>query len=135
MPAPAQSPHWFMDENSLGPAKALQHVRGDITWPGAPGGPVPAGATDTEWLPIVGAARLVVLTRDKTIRPRRGARRALRDHGVRACFSTGGGNLNLFEQLRLWLRWWDQIEELVTSEEPPWLASVTSTGVRIFDRR
>lgn len=91
-----------MDENSLGPALALQHVRGDLTWPGQPGGPVAKGTLDTDWLPIVGAAGLVVLTRDKYIRRRAIERRALLDHGVRACFLTGGGNLSLFDQLRLW---------------------------------
>ena len=84
--------------------QALQYVRGDITWPGAEDGPVPAGASDSEWLPIVGADGLVVLTRDKRIRRRPIERQALLDHGVRACFLTSGGNLDLFDQLKLWLR-------------------------------
>ena len=43
-----------------GVALALQHVRGDVTWPGAPDGLIPAGATDTTWLPLVGSTGLVV---------------------------------------------------------------------------
>ncbi len=70
MPATARAPRWFLDENSLGVALALQHVRGDITWPGAPDKLAPAGATDTTWLPIVGTTGLVVLNRDKRIRTR-----------------------------------------------------------------
>ncbi|BBG00345.1 MULTISPECIES: PIN-like domain-containing protein [Pseudonocardia] len=133
MPAAPQSSRWFVDENSLGVAKALAYVRGDITWPGAPDGPVPAGAADTAWLPIVGRAGLVVLTRDKRIRSRPLERQTLLDHGVRACFLTSGGSLDLFSQLRLWLRYWDDIESLVIEQPAPWLASVTRTGVRVFD--
>ena len=132
-PLPLRSRVGFMDENSLGVAKALHHVRGDITWPGAPKGLVAAGARDVEWLPVVGAAGLTVLTRDKRIRQRPLERQALLAHGVRACFLTGGGQLDLFAQLRLWLRWWDAIEELVDGTPGPWLASVTaSNGVRLL---
>jgi hypothetical protein len=106
-----------------------------VTWPGAPNGLVPSGATDTTWLPIIGETCLVVLTRDKRIRTRPVEREALLDHDVRACFLTSGGNLDLFTQLRLWLRYWDDIESLVATEAGPWLASVTRTGVRIFAGR
>lgn len=94
MPGTPQPLRWFLDENSLGVAKALAYVRGDVTWPGAPGGPVPVGAKDLEWLPVIGKAGLIVLTRDKRIRSRTVERRALLDHGVRACFLTSDGTLN-----------------------------------------
>jgi len=135
VPTTPQVAGWFVDENSLGVAKALAYVRGDITWPGAPDGPVSAGAADTTWLPIIGRAGLVVLTRDKRIRSRPLVRQALLDHDVRACFLTSGGSLTLFDQLRLWLRYWDDIENLVARQPAPWLASVTRAGVRIFDTR
>ena len=128
MPAATQPARWFVDENSLGVAKALAYVRGDVTWPGAPDGPVPAGAADTTWLPVVGHAGLVVLTRDKRIRSRPLERQALLAHNVRACFLTSGGSLSLFEQLRLWLRYWDDIEDLVAAHPSPSRASV-----RVFD--
>lgn len=64
----------------------------------SPDGPVPAGAPDTAWLPIVGRAGLVVLTRDKRIRSRPIERQALLHHGVRACFLASGGRLDLFSQ-------------------------------------
>jgi len=135
VPITARTPHWFLDENSLGVALALQHVRGDITWPGAADGLFPAGATDTTWLPVVGSSGLVVLTRDKRIRTRPIERETLLNHGVRACFLTSGGNLDLFTQLRLWLRYWDDIETLVDTKPGPWLASVTRIGVRVFAER
>lgn len=34
VPATPQVPCWFVDENSLGVAKAHAYVRGDVTWPG-----------------------------------------------------------------------------------------------------
>jgi hypothetical protein len=135
VPATLQSPRWFVDENSLGVAKALAYVRGDVPWPGAPAGPVPAGAADTAWLPVIGQAGLVVLTRDKRIRSRPLERQALLGHNVRACFLTSGGSLTLFEQLRLWLRYWDDIETLAADQPAPWLASVNRAGVRIFEAR
>jgi hypothetical protein len=133
VPANHQPPRWFFDENSLGVAQALQYVRGDVTWPGGPGGLVGKGAADTVWLPAVGKAGLVVLTRDKKIRSRTIERQALLDHGVRACFLTSGAHLNLFGQLQLWLRFWDDIEQLVDEQPGPWLASVTKQGVKLFD--
>jgi hypothetical protein len=87
------------------------------------------------WLPVVGKADLVVLTRDKRIRTRPVEREALLSHGVRACFLTSGARLNLFDQLQLWLRYWSEIEQLVTDHPGPWLASVTKNGVRRFDSR
>lgn len=135
MPARLQTPRWFFDENSIGVAQALQHVRGDITWPGGPGDLVDVGAKDQQWLPVVGREGLIVLTRDKRIRRRPLERQALLDHGVRACFQTTGGQLSLFEQLRVWLRWWIEIEKLVDEHPGPWLASVSRAGVTIFDSR
>lgn len=133
MPTSVQTSRWFFDENSIGVAKALQYVRGDVTWPGGPGGLVPEGAKDQQWLPVVGKAGLVVLTRDKRIRRRPLERQALLTSGVRACFQTTGGQMSLFDQLRLWLRHWSDIEKLVEQEPGPWLASVTRVGVHIFD--
>jgi len=135
VPAATRPLRWFLDENSLGVALALQHVRGDVTWPGAPNGLIPAGATDTTWLPLIGSAGLVVLTRDKRIRTRPVEREALLDHDVRACFLTSGGNLDLFTQLRLWLRYWDDVVTLVDTRPGPWLASATRNGVHVFADR
>jgi hypothetical protein len=86
VPATVKQPRWFFDENSIGVAQALQYVRGDVTWPGGPGGMVPQGAKDPQWLPIVGKAGLVLLTRDKRIRKRPVERKALLGSGLRACF-------------------------------------------------
>jgi hypothetical protein len=55
------------------------------------------------------------------------------DHDVRACFQTTGGQLTLFDQPRLWLRWWNEIEKLVDEHPGPWLASVTRAGASVFD--
>lgn len=85
-------------------------------------------------LPAIGEKGLVLLTRDKRIRLAPVERQALLVNNVRACFLTSGGNLSRFEQLRAWLRHWDAIERLVAEEPGPWLAAVTKTEVRLFDR-
>lgn len=49
------------------------------------------------------------------------------------CFQTTGGQLTLFQQLRLWLRWWNEVE--TSSPIGPWPAGVTRVGATIFDGR
>lgn len=126
---------FFVDENSLAVAKALACVRDDVTDPGAPGGLVAQGTKDPALLPVIGQYGLVLLTRDKNIRLAPAERRLLLERNVRACFLTSGGNLNRFEQLRLWLRHWDAIERLIAAVPAPWLASVTKNEVRLFDTK
>lgn len=52
---------------------------------------------------------------------------------MRAVFQTTGAHLDLFDQLRHWLRYWSEIEKLVEDMPGLWLASVTRGGVSIFD--
>lgn len=82
----------------------------------------------------MGKAGLVVLTRDKKIRKNPMERRALLENGVRAFFQTTAAEMSLFDQLQLWMRWWNEIEATLEEEPGPWLARVTKSGVRIFDR-
>lgn len=43
---------------------------------------------------------------------------------------TSAGQLGVWEQLRVLLRYWDRIEELVETEPVPWLCAVTKNGIR-----
>lgn len=135
MPAAPRTHRRLVDENSLGVAKALAYVRGDITLPGAPEGLVPAGASDTTWLPIVGCVGLVVLTRDKRIRSRPLERQALLGPGVRACFLTSGGTSTSSTSSDCGCGTETTLKKLVATEPGRRLASVTRTGVRLFDTR
>jgi len=56
---------FFVDENDLALGKRLAELHAGVVYPGHPDVPeLPRGALDDEWLPIVGANRLVVITRD-----------------------------------------------------------------------
>ena len=62
---------FFSDETDLALGKALAARHGDVVFPGHPDLPeVPRGSLDDEWLPVIGARRLIVVTRDQRIRYR-----------------------------------------------------------------
>lgn len=62
---------YFVDENLLGFHKLLSRTgRDDAAAPGDPRLPsVPLGALDLDWMPVVALAGLIVITRDRRIRP------------------------------------------------------------------
>ena len=67
---------FFVDENDLALGKQLAQMHADVVYPGHPELPeVGRGALDDEWLPLIGARRLVVITRDQRIRYRAVERR------------------------------------------------------------
>lgn len=82
---------FFVDETDLALGRALvRAVAGDIVHPGHPDLPsVPRGSLDDEWLPIIGARRLLVVTRDKRIRYRPVEKPMWVEHRVRGFVLTG----------------------------------------------
>jgi len=68
--------------------KALAAVRADVVHPDHPRCGVKKGDLDTTWLPAIGDARLILITRDKRIRYRPAEKRLMLAHGVRAVFLT-----------------------------------------------
>jgi len=81
---------FFVDENDLALGKALAEEHGNVVYPGHPDLPeVPRGALDDEWLPVIGAKRLIVITRDRKIRYRSAEKLAWIEHQVRGFVLTG----------------------------------------------
>jgi len=75
---------FFVDENDLALGKALAELHGNVVFPGHPDLPdVPRRSLDDEWLAVVGAQALVVITRGKRIRYRPVERAMRIDHRVR----------------------------------------------------
>lgn len=127
---------FFVDENDLALAKGLALLRPDVVHPGHPNLPeIPLGSLDTEWLPIVGERRLLVITRDKKIRRRPGELLMWCSHSVRGFALTGTTSQNTWASATVIIRRWDDIER-VTAERPqgPWLVSLTG-GMREVDLR
>lgn len=126
---------FFVDENDLALGKALAEAHGDVVYPGHPGLPeVARGALDDEWLPIVGARRLVVVTRDQRIRYRAGEKRAWIEHRVRGFVLTGRKSQTTHDSRAILERHWASMEALVEAEpDGPWMHSVTESGLRSID--
>jgi hypothetical protein len=126
---------FFVDENDLALGKALAATHGDVVYPGHPELPeVPRGALDDEWLPVIGAKRLVVITRDRKIRYRPAEKLAWVGHGVRGFVLTGKKSQRTAESLEILERHWPAIEALVEGEpDGPWMRSVTESHLRAID--
>lgn len=125
---------FFVDENDLALGRALADQHGDVVYPGHADLPeVPRGSLDDDWLPVVGALGLVVITRDQRIRYRTGEKRAWIEHRVRGFVLTGRKSQSTGDSRAILERHWAAIAELVEAEpEGPWMRSVTAGGLRIM---
>ncbi|WP_322779039.1 hypothetical protein [Frankia sp. Cas4] len=117
-----------MDENTLPLGKNLAAVRGDVVFPGHCDTCIQRGDLDDVWLPIIGAAGLLLITRDRRIRYRLMEKRLLRLHSVKGLFLTQAGNMNMREILTMVMRHWDQIDALA-AVPGPWAKSLTRVGI------
>lgn len=124
------APRFFVDENDLALARALASARHDVVHPGHGRlAEVPKGTPDVDWMPIVAAKDLVVISRDKKIRTRTAELAAYRECGLRVFFLTGTTSQDTWESLSILVRRWEQIEEIITEEgRGPWAYSATASG-------
>ena len=123
---------FFVDENDLALGKRLAQRHADVVFPGHPELPeVGRGALDDEWLPVVGALRLVVITRDQRIRYRPVERRMWVQHRVRGFVLTGRRSQSTIDSLAVLERHWASMEAMRESQpEGPWMYAVTREGLR-----
>ncbi|MGH9085850.1 MAG: hypothetical protein ACRDYW_10390 [Acidimicrobiales bacterium] len=123
---------FFVDENDLALGKLLAAAHGDVVYPGHPDLPaVPRGSIDDDWLPVVGASRPVVITRDQRIRYRLVEKQMWLDHAVRGFVLTGRKSQSTAESLAVLANHWPDIEALVDARpDGPWMYSVTQERLR-----
>jgi hypothetical protein len=123
---------FFVDENDLALGKALADLHGGVVFPGHPQLPeVPRRTLDDDWLAVVGAQRLVVITRDKRIRYRPVERRMWVDHRVRGFVLTGTTSQSTEDSLTVLELHWTAMALIVDSEPAgPWMYAVTQAGLR-----
>ena len=129
----AFSPVYFADENALGMAKLLRRAgRQDVLHPGHPDLPeVPLGTPDLEWMPIAGAAGLIVVTRDRRIRTRPAELAAYRECGIRSVWIGVKQDMRPDEQAALFLRHEDRLKrEIIKRGAGPWALALSTRGVR-----
>jgi PIN domain-containing protein len=126
------SPKWFVDETSLGLAKILAIARDDVVHPGHFSLPeVPTGTYDEVWMPIVARKDLVVIGRDKKIRTKPAELAAFKRLRLRAFWIAGKRDLSNWENLKLIVKWWDRLEEIVDDLGPgPWFYAISDGAIR-----
>jgi hypothetical protein len=125
---------WFVDETSLGLGKMLAIARTDVVHPGHYLLPsVPPGTTDVDWMPIVAGMSLVVISRDKKIRTKPAEVAAFRAAGLRVFWLAGKKDLSNWDSIKLVIKWWDRMEEIVADRGGgPWFQAVSDGAIREF---
>lgn len=127
------SPVYFADENTLGMAKILiRQGRGDIVHPGHPSLPdIPLGTFDLEWMPRVGAAGYIVVSRDRRIRTRPAELEAYMAHGIRSIWIGAKQDLRPQDQADLFLRHEERLRrEIIKRGSGPWALALNVSGPR-----
>lgn len=129
----AQEPVYFTDENTLGLGKLLRRDdRKDVVYPGHEALPeVPVGTPDLDWMPVVAARDLVVVTRDRRIRTRPAELRLYWEHGIRSVWIGAKQDLGPREQLDLFVKHEQRLQrEIVKRGAGPWALAMSPSGVR-----
>lgn len=123
---------FFVDENDLALGKALAELHGNVVFPGHPDLPeVPRQSLDDEWLEVVGAEGLVVITRDQRIRYRPVEKRMWVEHLVRGFVLTGTASQSTADSLSLLEQCWPKMATIVDGNPAgPWMYAVTQAGLR-----
>lgn len=84
-------------------------------------------------MPIVALMGLVVISRDKRIRTKPAELAAFRAAELRVFWLAGKKDLSNWESIKLIVRQWDRMEQIVEDRgEGPWFQAVSSGGVREF---
>jgi len=128
MPADASKLRFFVDESALGVGKALERARSDVVHAGHPLSGVELGAQDPDWIPVIASRQLVAIGRDRRIRTKPGELALLREHGLRYLWIAGNRDLSTWDQLRLMVRRWDDIERQM-AVDGPWFIAIQQTGL------
>jgi|HubBroStandDraft_2_1064218.scaffolds.fasta_scaffold300401_2 hypothetical protein len=130
---------YYIDADVLGLAKILVTIRGDVTYPGDPGGPVKGGrvrppctvtipgADDRVWIPETARQGWLAITRDSAIQDNRAEIEAVRVSGARLIALAGRDAKDTFHQLEVLMSNWRRIEEKL-AEDGPFIYNASRTG-------
>lgn len=129
---------YFTDENTLGLGKLLRRAgRLDFVHPGLPELPeIPLGTRDLDWMPIVAALRLIVVTRDRRIRTRPAELRAYWEFGIRSVWIGAKQDLAPSDQVNVFLAHERRLQHEITKRgSGPWALAMNPSGVRPLNLR
>jgi PIN like domain len=140
-PAKPAIVRYYVDADVLGLAKILVQVRGDVTYPGDPGGPVKGGRVrapctitqvdthDEIWIPETARQGWLIITRDRHIQDHRAEIEAVRSSGARTVNLAGEEAIGTFAQLEVLMSQWRRITSLL-DEKGPFIYTLTRTKLR-----
>jgi PIN domain-containing protein len=137
-PAPVQ---FYLDADVLGLAKILVQIRGDVTYPGDPGGKVKGGRVrapcsitdratrDDVWIPETARQGWLIITRDRHIQEHRAEISAVKASGARLVTLAGAEAVDTFHQMEALMCNWRQIMRLL-DRPGPFIYIATRTTLR-----
>jgi hypothetical protein len=140
-PAKPAIVRYYTDADILGLAKILVQIRGDVTYPGDPGGPVKGGRVrapctitevdtdDDVWIPEAARQGWLIITRDRHIQDHRAEIDAVRSSGARMVNLAGDEAVNTFAQLEVLMCQWRRVAGLL-EEKGPFIYVATRTTLR-----
>lgn len=131
--APGLGPVYFTDENTLGLGKLLRRSgREDVLYPGHEDLPeLPLGTADLDWMPVVAARDLIVVTRDKHIRTRPAELRVYLEHGIRSVWIGAKQDMGPRAQVELFVKHEGRLQREITKRgSGPWALAMSPAGVR-----
>ena len=119
---------FYVDQDLRGAGIVLGGLRSDVTYPGDPGGEIhrrfrppceiAEGSLDVDWLPLVGAAGWLTLSRDHNIQDSLSELTAVRNHKVKMICLTGESSKTKWTQVECILTYWHLIEPLLERDGP-----------------
>ena len=126
---------FFVDENDLALGKALAALYGNVVYPGHEDLPeIPRQTLDEVWLPLIGAAGLVVITRDQRIRYRPVEKQQGVAYRVRGFVLTGRRSQSTADSLQILGEHWAAMGALIEPQpDGPWMFAVTGDGLRAIE--
>lgn len=120
---------YYVDQSLMGVWHEWGKGRDDVTVVGELAGTAP-GDKDEDWIPVVAAAGLVVIGRDKRIRTRPAEVALLRSHGLRYIWLGGKQDEPTATYVECIEEHWSAIERLrVHRPDGPWWFSLTASGL------
>ncbi len=137
-PAPVQ---FYIDADVLGLAKVLVQIRGDVTYPGDPGGAAKGGrirapctitdraTRDDVWIPETARQGWLIITRDRRIQEHRAEIAAVKASGARLVTLAGAEAVDTFRQLEALMCNWRQILRPL-DRSGPFICIATITTLR-----
>lgn len=133
--------HYYVDADLLGVAKILVQLRGDVTYPGDPGGAVKGGrmrapctitdpaTLDAVWIPETARQEWLIITRDRRIQEHRAEIEAVCSSGARMANLVADDATDRFAQMEVIMCQWRHISALL-DEKGPFIYAVTRTSMR-----